>query len=199
MISHPFPSDSSSTPLDFQTDRVIPVPYGRTSTALLPAPLVTPPEATSLPQPTTPQVPATLLQTQLQRLARLSDEETFEDGIETALSRGVVYLLERYATPAVQAISDLYLAGLLKPVILSEMLPWLGRTQQTDTFDQDNRFWLLVYCLRDPHPFVRSGAALGLAALDYSASAPYLVREAQTEPIPLLRGRLINVANELSL
>jgi hypothetical protein len=157
------------------------------------------PESTSSPKPAAPDFLPTLLQTQIQRLARFSDEETFEDGIETELSRGVSYLLERYATPAVQAISDLYLAGLLNPVILSEILPWLGRTQQSDTMDRDSRFWLLVYCLRDPHPFVRSGAALGLAALDDPRAVPYLLREAQTERIPLLRERLINVAEELSL
>jgi hypothetical protein len=192
-------SGSSAPPLDLERVRLIPAPSGATSTGLQPHAPSTLPQSTSAAKPAVPDFLPTLLQAEIQRIARLSDDEAFEDGVETELSRGASYLLERYGAHAARAMSDLYLAGLLKPVILSELLPWLGRADETDSIDHETRFWLLVYSLRDSHPFVRSGAALGLAALGDRRAVPYLRREAQTESIGLLRDRLISVADELSV
>ena len=121
----------------------------------------------------------------------------FEDGVHNELSRAIQPLLQQYGQLTVDALSDLYITRLIGPAMISEVLPWLGRTEVRDSLDRNSRFWFLVYSLRDSNASVRGEAALGLASLDDKRAIPYLQQAAASESIQLLRRRLRKAADEL--
>ena len=131
------------------------------------------------------------------RLRRILDffESTHDDKNDLQLSRVIEELLQQYGDSAVEALRRLYLSRGALPLVLSELLAWFGRTDSVST--HLNRFWLLVRCLSDRDPSIRSGAALGLAALEDANAVSYLQSQARTETVSLLRLRLEKVAREL--
>jgi hypothetical protein len=133
---------------------------------------------------------------ELRRTLNLVDDEVFEDGVENEVSRAIPLLVACFGSAAVEATARLYLDHIMTPGIISEVLRWLGRVEHAAS--HETRFWFLIYCLRDDDPRVRSAAALGLASLEDDRAAKYLQRQAQVEPVDLLRSRLEKLANELT-
>lgn len=133
---------------------------------------------------------------ELGQLLHLVDDQALEDSVEVELSSGLESVTQQYGAESVYALGEMYLSGAVTPTVLSEVLPWLGRIE--DSITHEPRFWFLTYCLRDEHPWVRSRAALGLASMKDRRAVPYLRREAETEVIRLLQARLAKVADELA-
>lgn len=130
------------------------------------------------------------------RLAGLSEDETFEDGMDNTLSRGVTKLVVELGGAAVRALRSAYVSGQIDASFLEEAIRWLGSLDDHEQTRSD-RFWLFVWGLRDTDKRVKDASTLALASLEDPAAAPYLEWEAEGEEIPALKSFMRRVAAEL--
>jgi hypothetical protein len=122
-------------------------------------------------------------------------DEARDDETGSALLAQLESLVWRFGSWLTQAIGDMHEAGEVGGRALREVLPLLGEIDHPGS--HVSRCWLLKHCLADADPWVRSGAALGLAELRDPGAIPYLRRQARVEEFNLLRERLLQVAEEL--
>lgn len=132
---------------------------------------------------------------QVVRLASLSEDETFEDGMENTLSRGVTKLVMEFGGAAVRALRSAYMSRQIDASVLEEALRWLGSLDHQQT--RDDRFWLFVWGLRDTDRRVKDASTLALACLEDPNAVPYLEWEAEGEALPALKSFMLKVAAEL--
>lgn len=191
-------SSESGTPIDFVAARRRFRERSAGTAVAFKAPVEAPPTSTTLPKQDRLALMRARVEAEreLGQLLQLFDDQPLEDSVEVEFSRGLERVTQQYGAESVYALGEMYLSGAVGPIVLSEVLPWLGRVEDSTTHEP--RFWFLAYCLRDDHPWVRSRAALGLASMKDSRAIPYLRREAATEQIRLLQARLTKVADELA-
>ena len=109
---------------------------------------------------------------ELERVFWAANGEAFEDGMESAFSRELIWMVRRHSDQAMEAITHLLVYERVSPEAASEALRWLGRVEDAPTYTY--RRWLLERCLLCSSPLVRDGAGLGLASLNDPHAAPYL-------------------------
>ena len=122
-------------------------------------------------------------------------EETFEDGVESEFSRGLVSIVWMYDKDAIEEITSLVVYEQVNPEVVSEALRWLGQIDHPPS----HRFrrWLLERCLLCNSARTRDGAVLGLAFLDDAHAVPYLQRVIERETSEELRQDMQEVLSQL--
>lgn len=151
-------------------------------------------QATSLVGPK--QVDDLAVRGEVLRAANNLDESNLEESA-TRISTSVEELIFRYGSWATHSLAQLHLEGSVTNRQFSEILRVLGDIKHEGSHVA--RFWLLVHCmLSEEDPWIRSSAAVGLAALGDPLAVPYLLRRAEGESIELLRERFVQTAEELA-
>ena len=132
------------------------------------------------------------------RIAALAARHEASDNGElyAALATATDALLDRYGSPTVTALRRMYANHDISSVFLSDVLPWIGRSNSPES--REERFRLLVDHLDSPEPPVRASAALGLASLGDARAVRYLRQAAARERITMLRRRLEKTAELLA-
>lgn len=152
------------------------------------------PGGTAQPWPHSPSGEVNL-EREVSELAGRVYGQAFEDGVRNEISSGVETLLRSQNRRLIEFLAGMYRSRALNPSFWAEVLPWLGRFDHPVT--RESRFWLLVSCLRDSDPSVRSAASLGLAALEDSRAIPYLRQAMESEKVDVLRSWLEKSVAEL--
>jgi hypothetical protein len=122
-------------------------------------------------------------------------ETTFEDGMESDLSRNLYRLLIKDSDRVLDALIGLILYDRFNEEVSSEALRWLGRYNHYSSYDR--RRWLLERCLHSYSPRIRDAASLGLASMDDPHAIPFLREAIGREPYPELREDMNQVLNQL--
>jgi hypothetical protein len=149
------------------------------------------------------QGPSTLMQRELTRyvedtidhLFETSEEDNFEDGMESDFSRELASLVKKYGALAMAEISYLINYGRVDSEVASEALRWLARINDPSTYGW--RLWLLEKSLSSDSPIVRDGAALGLVAMRDAHATEYIKKAIERESITELRLDLQGALEEL--
>jgi hypothetical protein len=134
-------------------------------------------------------------------------DEYFEDGMESAFSRGLIRLIGEYGEKAVVELAFLILHDQVNAEIAAEALRWLGHMEgpggpaptqlRQDMRSYQRRLWLLERSLFTASARLRDGATLGLASLDDPHAVRYLRRAIAQEPSPELRSDMEQVLAQL--
>lgn len=132
----------------------------------------------------------------IERLLAVARDETFQDGLESNLSVGLMALLRRFPTETMAVVSELIVARSVSNPIICELLYTLGRAESPTT--TDNRFALLVALLRDKLPLIRDAAGTALAYMDDARAIPYLKKAIDSETVVPLRLDLQAVVDQLA-
>lgn len=130
-----------------------------------------------------------------QRLFEAAREETFEDGVESQLSKGIGLLIRRHGESAIESLTYFIIGEKTNTEIAAEILRWLGRIKHPST--RASRLWLLKRSLFCSSATVRDGALLGLASLDDPATIPHLKQAIEREKIVELREDMQQVLTQL--
>jgi len=125
------------------------------------------------------------LHNEIKQIFDLADDEAFEDGIESLFSRTLVSFIEKYGKEAIQSLSPLFINEQINPAIIAEALRWIGRMEHLPTYS--DRLLLLEQCLFYSSPYVRDGAALGIASMNEPHAIPSLRLAIKKESISELR------------
>lgn len=132
----------------------------------------------------------------IQDLLQLGEDEVFEDGMLTPFSRGVAVFIELFGREAIRAIREAWISGRFKPEPLAEALRVAGRIEDPET--QDQRLLLLAEALNHHSPRVRDAAVLGMASLEDKRALGYLDRAARQENLPELRELILQAMEGLA-
>ena len=125
---------------------------------------------------------------EIERVDLASADEAFEDGMHNSVSRAVQELCPLHGAAFVDAVSELHMAGRLRPSFVAEVLLWLGAIETHSS--HESRFWFFVLNLEDSDPQIRSAAAVALEALEDRRATKYMRKRAGVEPIGRLKERL---------
>jgi len=125
----------------------------------------------------------------------LAREERFEDGMESAFSRGLATLLDAHGTASIAAIELGLRSSCVGGEVAQEALRWLGAVGHNESHTY--RLSILKHFLKSPFAPLRDAAGLGLAALDDPQILPSLREAIQNETYEPLRQNLQLVANQL--
>lgn len=132
---------------------------------------------------------------EIARLAKISEEEVFEDGMENALSRGLQALVIKSGGLAIRALRSAYVSQKIEGSIFEEAIRWLGTMEDGET--RDERQWLFFYGLKDKDKRVKDAATLALSWMEDSSAVPYLESAAEEEQLPILKSHMVAAAAEL--
>ncbi|HRW10407.1 MAG TPA: HEAT repeat domain-containing protein, partial [Caldilineaceae bacterium] len=150
--------------------------------------------ATSTPKVFTAQESRVLTQ-KLQWLFSEAAEETFADGMESNLSRGLQILLADYGEMAMNQIILLEEQGKIAAEVLAEILRTLGNIDNDTAYSR--RRWFLEHALQHPSTQVRDGAILGLSFLEDPRIIPALGAALRCETHDTLRADIQQVIADL--
>ncbi|MHC4135087.1 MAG: HEAT repeat domain-containing protein [Planctomycetota bacterium] len=118
----------------------------------------------------------------------------FEDGRESAFSRGLAETVRRYGVQAMEYIFVVFARNRISVELASETLRCLGRLRAPKT--RAFRRWLLEKGLRHRAPLVRDSAVLGLDSMNDPRAADALEGAASVEPIVELQSEMRGLARE---
>jgi len=128
-------------------------------------------------------------------LFRAAKEEFFEDSIESDFSKKLGLLIRKYADIAVAVLVPVILTEQVNEEIAHEALRILGRLEHPQThLDRRALLERSLYCLS---PWIRDGAALGLATLKDPHAIRYLKQAIDRERIEELRKDVETILAEL--
>lgn len=136
-----------------------------------------------------------VLTQKLQWLFSEAQDETFADGMESNLSRGLQILLADYGEMAMNQIILLEEQEQITAEVLSETLRCLGNIDNNVAYSR--RRWFLEYALQHPSIQVRDGAILGLSFLEDPRVVPALEAALCREHHDTLRADLQQVIGDL--
>jgi hypothetical protein len=122
--------------------------------------------------------------------------DIIEDGMRNAINEHLPGLIAKDSDAVIPALMSVIEAGRIPPIISAEVLKELGRLR--DAASHARRLWVLERALTLSSPFIRDGAALGLARLGDVAALPYLQRAIENEPNAETRADLQLVVDELN-
>jgi len=131
----------------------------------------------------------------LQWLFSEAEEETFADGMESNLSRGLHLLLTEYGEMAMNQIILLEEQGQIAAEVLAETLRCLGNIDNNIAYSR--RRWFLEHTLQHPSIQVRDGSILGLSFLEDPRIIPALEAALRSEPHDTLRTDMQQVIDDL--
>jgi HEAT repeat protein len=144
----------------------------------------------ALPSSTEPdaELPSQHVAEKLAAILRAATEESFEDGMESALSRGLEGVVRRNGRQAVVELIPRIICESVNQEVASEALRSLGRMTHPESLP--SRRWLLERALFSSSARVRDAAGLGLASLDDPHAIPYVRQAIDREPCEELRADL---------
>jgi hypothetical protein len=135
------------------------------------------------------------IERELSALFTAAQDEIFENGMESNLSRGLTTLLQKYGTTAISAIARPILTDQINPETASETLRWLGNID--DQASQHIRLLLLERALSSSSSWMRDAAMLGLASMDDPQAVTDLKHAIANEKMAGLRDRMEQVLAQL--
>lgn len=144
---------------------------------------------------TTASIYARALVRTLSVLIESSQDERFEDGIDSNLSAGIRVLFQNYAGDFARVLDEQLKMHSVGPRILTEILHTLGSIEDSET--KDWRFSTLVGYLRSPSVLARDAAAVALSYLDDVRAEPFLLAAIERESNVELREDLRSVVEQL--
>lgn len=100
----------------------------------------------------------------LKKIWREALRETFEDGMESMLSRKLVDMLATHKNQLIQEINNIELLETIHPEIVAETLQTISRHVDSSTYEE--AFRLMVSSLSLSSPVAREGAILALERLN---------------------------------
>lgn len=112
-------------------------------------------------------------------------DERFDDGVESSFARELVSVVERWGDSAMAAAAWLVIRDLAEPQVSREALRALGHMRHADSHSY--RLWLLERSLHALSPWVRDGAALGLASMRDVHAIAHLTQAVERESLAELR------------
>ena len=124
-----------------------------------------------------------------------AEDETFEDGIESALSNAIEAWIAEWDTLAMDVLAHRIAYGRTGPNVAAEALKCLGRLKHART--REWRRWMLERSLGATSAVVRDAAVVGLASFYDVRSAVALLGAAERERLPELKREMLRVANYL--
>lgn len=124
-------------------------------------------------------------------------DEVFEDGMDSAFSRGFIALTRKYGDRAFETLADLIIGERVNPEVAAEALRWLGYIENPFPLSYVYRLWLLARALQCSSATVRDGAILGLAAIDDPSAIPYIEKAVEREYFKELREDMLQVVEQL--
>jgi len=136
------------------------------------------------------------LKADIVRLFSQARRELFEDGMDSAFSRGLIQVVEEHGETAVNQISLLIESGSIPPELLAECLRWLGNMDSGVAYER--RRFLLEKCLFDSSTIVRDGAILGVSFLEDKRSIHALDKAWRAEIHDMLQADITQVINDLN-
>jgi hypothetical protein len=138
---------------------------------------------------------STNLHDEFKQLFELAVDEEFEDGFESLFSRSLVSFIEKYDKKAIEALTPIFINEQINPEITAEALRWIGRIEHIPT--HNDRQQLLERCLCCSSPYIRDGAALGIASMNDPHAIPSLKLAIKKETIFELRKDMKQVLFQL--
>jgi hypothetical protein len=135
------------------------------------------------------------LSEEIYNLFKASEEQNFEDGMETEFSKKLILLIKKYANEAIDIIAGLILYEGVNAEVASEALRWLGNIDHAPSYRF--RLWLLERSLRCPKARIRDGAILGLSFLNDPNAISYLKSAIEQEKCTGLRQDMEQVLAQL--
>ena len=129
------------------------------------------------------------------KLIHDSVDDVFFDGMESELSRQLMFAVETYEHIAIRAIDRLLDLNQTDVEAVGEILRQLGSMENTLT--HASRLTILINKLQSSDPRIRDAASLGLAALDDSAAISAIQSALERESYPELRESLELVRDQL--
>lgn len=132
----------------------------------------------------------------LNSLTAAAKDEIFEDGVESAFTKGLRSFLDTYSMVAVSAIGNAKVAGKIPDSIAAEMARFLGDVDHSATRAQ--RFQLLSRWLSDQSVIVRDGAAIGLGYFGGHVALDRLRVAYDDEQVAIMRDDLRDLIEALA-
>jgi hypothetical protein len=128
-------------------------------------------------------------------LLAAAENESFEDGFDSALSLELQRLVLRYGDTAVEIVSDLIFGNRVAPQVAAEALRCAGEMKNEGT--QEARRRLLERALASPSHVTRDGAVIGLSHLRDPRTIPALEAAVAREDYRLLRANMLDLLEQL--
>lgn len=124
-----------------------------------------------------------------------AEEQSFEDGIETAFSRTLSEVIRAHGPAALDVMEAIVAGESANPEVVSEMLRVAGRVAHAATTTQTLR--LLERGLLSRSSRVRDAAVVGIAYLDDPEAIPALREAAERERVAELRTDMEQTLHDL--
>jgi hypothetical protein len=128
-------------------------------------------------------------------LFKASEEQNFEDGMETEFSKKLIFLIKKYTNEAIEIITSIILYERVNAEVATEALRWLGKMDHAPSYRF--RLWLLERSLGSSKARIRDGAILGLSSLNDPHAISYLKLAIEQEKCTELRKDMEQVLAQL--
>jgi hypothetical protein len=128
-------------------------------------------------------------------LFKASEEQNFEDGMETEFSRKLILFIKKYTDEAIEIITSIILYERVNAEVAAEALRWLGKMDHAPSYRF--RLWLLERSLGSLKGRIRDGAILGLSSLNDPHAISYLKLAIEQEKCSELRKDMEQVLAQL--
>ena len=135
------------------------------------------------------------LSEEIYSLFKASDEQNFEDGMETEFSKKLICLIKEYADEAIEIITGIIIYERVNSEVATEALRWLGNIDHAPSYRF--RLWLLERSLSCSKARIRDGAILGLSSLNDPHAISYLKLAIEQEKCTELRKDMEQVLAQL--
>ena len=135
------------------------------------------------------------LSEEIYSLFKASDEQNFEDGMETEFSQKLIFLIKEYADEAIEIITGIIIYERVNAEVATEALRWLGNIDHAPSYRF--RLWLLERSLSCSKARIRDGAILGLSSLNDPHAISYLKLAIEQEKCTELRKDMEQVLAQL--
>ena len=130
-----------------------------------------------------------------ERLVRDSDDEVFEDGMESKFSRGLVSKVLEHGMPTLVVIEQVILAQSTNAEVLGETLVQISAIDDPKTHDR--RLTILIEALESEDVRIRDAASLGLESMQAASAIPAIETAMAREPSAQMRDNLATLISQL--
>jgi hypothetical protein len=130
----------------------------------------------------------------LRSLMSNPQEEIFEDGMESELSRKLHAMIRGFGLPCVELLGEILMSNTINCEVASEVLRQVGLIEHPQTHSE--RLLLLTSALKFEDPRLRDAASIGLASMDDPAALSALEAAILVEPSSAIRRNLNQVVKQ---
>ncbi len=135
------------------------------------------------------------LSEEIYTLFKASEEQNFEDGMESEFSKKLILLIKEYADEAIEIITSIILYERVNAEVATEALRWLGNIDDAPSYGF--RLWLLERSLSCSKGRIRDGAIVGLSYLNDPHAVSFLKLAIEREKCTELRKDMEQVLAQL--